>query len=136
MTRVYNRIGEKEKRRELRRSMPSPEVLLWSRLNRRQLVGVKFRRQHSIGPFVVDFYCPAAKVAIELDGETHFRDGAVEYDAERQAYIERFGIRVLRFGNRDVFSNLDGVLSDIIRALTEAGVVEDPEKTPPSSPPW
>ena len=75
MTDFYNREIEKDKRQELRNSMPKAEVLLWIRLKGRQLLGCKFRRQYSIGAFVMDFYSPEIKLGIELDGDSHFQEG-------------------------------------------------------------
>jgi very-short-patch-repair endonuclease len=102
MTRVYNRTAEKEYRRALRAEMPRAEVLLWSKLRGRQLSELKFRRQCSVGPYVVDFYCPQMKLAVEIDGDSHFGDGAEQRDARRQTYIESFGIRFVRCTNGDV----------------------------------
>jgi len=76
MSRVYNRSSEKTKRQLLRRVMPKAEQVLWSKLRRRQMLGYKFRRQYSIEAYVVDFYCPAARMAIELDGDSHFQQGS------------------------------------------------------------
>ncbi len=76
MTKAYNRTEEKTKRRMLRRSMPRPEAILWARLRDRQLGGQKFRRQYSVGNFVIDFFCPELKLAVEIDGESHFVEGA------------------------------------------------------------
>ncbi len=125
MTRVYNRISEKETRRALRNEMPRAEVLLWSKLQARQLYGLKFRRQFSFGPCIVDFYCPTAKLAVEVDGETH--GGATEdrRDAVRQAYIESFGVRFVRCTNEDVYRSLDGVLEEIARVALERLAVEE-----------
>ena len=108
---------EKDRRRKLRGNMPDAEVILWSKLQRRQLLGYKFRRQFSIGPYVMDFYCPALNLAIELDGDSRFREGAQQYDKQRQEYIESFGIAVVRFLNTDVYDNLDGVLEVIVREI-------------------
>jgi very-short-patch-repair endonuclease len=73
MTAFFNRASEREKRRQLRRAMPEPEVLLWLRLKGRQLLGCKFRRQYSVGPYLLDFYTPEAQLGIELDGDSHFQ---------------------------------------------------------------
>jgi very-short-patch-repair endonuclease len=113
--------------------MPKAEVLLWVRLKGRQVLGCKFRRQYSVGPYVIDFYCPALKLAIELDGDSHFRAGANAYDAERQVFIESFGIRVLRFLNTDIYENMDGVLEVIVRGIQERlREPGHPPLTPPS----
>ena len=113
MNEYFNQESEKEKRRRLRNAMPDAEVILWSRLKGRQLLGCKFRRQHSVGAFVIDFYSPEIRLAIELDGDSHFREGAREYDEQRTQFIERFGIGIVRILNSDVYDNLDGVLEMI-----------------------
>lgn len=110
MTEFFNRTCEKKKRQQLRRSMPKAEVLLWVRLKGRQLLGRKFRRQYSVGGFILDFYSPELRLGIEIDGDSHFQPGANQYDLRRQDFIESFGIRVLRFLNTDVYENLEGVL--------------------------
>jgi very-short-patch-repair endonuclease len=117
MTRVFNRTSEKEKRRKLRNSMTEEEIILWSRLKNRQVEGLKFRRQYSVGPFVVDFYCPDRKLAVEVDGGGHFERDAVIRDRRRQKFIEKYGIGFLRVTNLDVRRNLDGVLSAIREKL-------------------
>jgi very-short-patch-repair endonuclease len=71
MTKVYNRIDEKIKRRMLRGNMPQAEIILWSKLKNKGFKGYKFRRQYSVGKFVIDFYCPRLKLAIEVDGKSH-----------------------------------------------------------------
>jgi very-short-patch-repair endonuclease len=113
MNEYFNQESEKEKRRRLRNTMPDAEVILWSRLKGRQLLGCKFRRQHSVGAFVIDFYSSEIRLAIELDGDSHFREGAREYDQQRTQFIEWFGIRVMRILNSDVYENLGGVLEMI-----------------------
>jgi very-short-patch-repair endonuclease len=113
MAKVFNRTSEKGRRKQFRNAMPDAEVILWSRLKNKQLAGTKFRRQFSIGKYIVDFYCAEKKLAIELDGESHFVEGAQEKDEARQKWIEQFGIRFLRFNNDDVRKNLYGVLDAI-----------------------
>jgi very-short-patch-repair endonuclease len=92
--------------RNLRRRMSPVERKLWYALRDDQL-GASFRRQHPVGPYVLDFYCPSAGLAIELDGDEHAnRTGR---DARRTRFLNQHGIRVMRFSNRDVWSNLEGV---------------------------
>lgn len=79
--------------------------------------GAKFRRQYGIGPYVVDFFCPAWKPAVEVDGETHFMAAGKEHDARRDAFIRDKGILILRFSNRDVLENLDGVVDTILAMI-------------------
>ena len=117
MTQFFNKSEETEKRRRLRNDMPAAETVVWSRLRRKQVCGCKFRRQYSVGPYVLDFYCPALKLAVEIDGDSHFVADANDYDEQRQAFIESFGVRFLRFANRQVSEDLEGVLEAISRAV-------------------
>ena len=94
--------------RRLRREATFPERLLWSRLRAGQLGGIRFRRQHPIGPFVVDFYCAQVKLAIEIDGVSH--KGCEQRDRDRTLYLESLGIRVVRFTNDEVLGDLEEVL--------------------------
>jgi len=119
MAKVFNRKLEKARRRALRKSMPAAEIILWSKLKGKQFAGYKFRRQYSVGPYILDFYCPERKLAIEIDGDSHFIGDAEQRDAQRQRVIERFGIRFLRVTNNDVRTNLYGVLLAIEEALNK-----------------
>jgi very-short-patch-repair endonuclease len=118
MTQFFNRTSERAKRRKKRRNMARAEVLLRSQLRNKLLLGLRFRRQYTIGPFLLDFYCPSIRLGVELDGESHFEPGAAEYDAGRQAFIERFDVQLIRFLNADVIENLAGVLEVIRRAAS------------------
>ena len=117
MNEIFNREDEKNKRRELRRSMPDAEVMLWSRLKGRQLLGCKFRRQYSVGSFVLDFFSAEIKLGIKLDGHSHFQSGAHEYHQKRQQFIESFRIKVVRILNTEIYQNLEGVLEMIGREV-------------------
>ena len=110
---IHNEERLKVIRRALRSNATSAEAVLWKFLQKNQLRGRKFRRQHSIGPYVVDFYCPAEQLAIELDGEVHNDPGRREYDGEREAYLRDQDIRGVRFENKEVFENLEIVLEGI-----------------------
>lgn len=101
--------------RQLRTRLTDCERLMWSRLRNRGLAGLKFRRQHPFPPYVLDFYCPAVQLVVELDGGQHYDDGGLERDRLRTAYLQRQGLEVLRFSNLDVLQNLDGVLTEILR---------------------
>jgi len=116
MARVHNRPEFKGIRKKLRNNSTKTEMLLWKRLQGSQLDGMKFRRQHSIGRFIVDFYCPDARIAVELDGSVHGSQKQRERDKRKQEYIEGLGIKVLRFFNDDVLSNMQGVLLAISSA--------------------
>jgi very-short-patch-repair endonuclease len=117
MTRLFNQTSETEKRRSLRKNMPPAETILWSKLRGKSLHGCKFRRQYSIGPYIVDFYAPHLKLAIEIDGESHFVDGALQRDQVRQVFIESAGVTVLRFTNRDIYDRLEGVIEKILEKM-------------------
>jgi very-short-patch-repair endonuclease len=112
----------KTRRRELRANSTAAEHVLWQNLRGRRLLGTKFRRQYSIGRYVVDFFCSTCNLAIELDGQPHFDVLRAEYDQERTRFLEKHGVRMLRFENRSVFENLEGVL-ETIRVAIQSGRV-------------
>lgn len=121
MTIIFNTHSMKKRRQQLRRSAPRAELLLWGYLKGKQLGGYKFRRQHSIGGYVVDFYCPELRFVIEVDGRSHYvSKEAMEYDRQRQEYIESLNISVLRVTNSDVFENIRGVIDSINQHLDGA----------------
>jgi adenine-specific DNA methylase len=105
--------------RELRKTMTDAEQMLWQSLRGKQLNHFKFRKQHPIDRYVLDFYCSSKKLAIELDGGQHNTEDIRTKDAERTSHIEKRGIRVLRFWNHDIFKNFDGVMTEIWNALHE-----------------
>ena len=99
--------------RQLRQQLTPAETRLWEAIRNRQLNGWRFRCQHPVGRFIVDFYCPAYKLAIEIDGDIHLE--RVEYDAARTEQLEDYGYRVIRFNNDEVLTNLDRVLIAIVQ---------------------
>jgi very-short-patch-repair endonuclease len=129
MTELYNKTSEKDKRQSLRNNMPPAEKLIWARLRGRQVEGCKFRRQYSIGAFVVDFYVPKLKLAIEIDGSSHDGEAAQVYDAERQAFLESKGTKFLRFTNQQVYEELDAVIESI--GLVVCELRKEPLPSPP-----
>src|SRR5690349_12500356 len=110
---IHNILSKKKFRKQLRNSLTAAEALLWRLLQRRQLEGKKFRRQSSIGRYIVDFYCPECRLVIELDGEKHFSITIDEYEAERTKFLEGQGLKILRFENKDLRENIDQVLQTI-----------------------
>ena len=96
--------------------MPEAERRLWVRLRDRQLGNFRFRRQHTIGPYIADFACIEAMLVIECDGEQHGFDEALARDAKRTAFMESEGWMVLRFWNREIRDNMQGVLETILDA--------------------
>ena len=117
--RIHNVPLLKPRRKALRAAMTAAEIKLWQALKHRQLDELKFRRQSSIGPFIVDFYCPSAKRGVELDGAVHDSDTAWQRDEGRTAYLVNWGLHVMRFETRDVMENLEGVLSEIRQRARE-----------------
>lgn len=135
--------------RSLRRDLTPPERLLWSRLKNQQLDGLRFRKQHPMGPYIADFYCHESRLVVEIDGPTH-RDDQLIHDDRRDAWMHERGIRVLRVSGKELFRNLRGVLSTIARVANEhknpfspAKAGEVPERSeggggnqhPPAAPP-
>ena len=110
---LFNQADRKKLRQHLRQEMPKAEVILWSYLQKKQLAGFKFRRQHGIGNYVVDFYCPKVQLVIELDGDTHYTPEAEQYDQQRDEFLRAFGLSVLRFTNQEIYQDLESVLDKI-----------------------
>ena len=102
-----------ERAKQLRREQTPAERKLWSRLRRKQLNGLRFRRQHPIGRYIVDFCCVSQALVVEIDGDTH--SVQEQYDQERTAWLEDRGYRVIRFTNRQVERQIDAVLDAIAR---------------------
>ena len=115
MSFVKNDPAFKARRRELRRNQTEAEKAFWSRVRNKQFWGFKFFRQYSMGPYILDFYCPEKKLAIELDGGQHNLPDGREYDDARTAYLNGQGVEVVRFWNHEVLCNMDGVLEKLGR---------------------
>ncbi len=111
---LHNRKYLKEFRRSLRNNSTSAEAVLWTKLSRKQVAGLKFRRQHSIGNYIVDFYCPKIMLVIELDGAYHASCQAIVKDRKRDEYLESFGMTILRFENRVVFEKPGEIIEQIL----------------------
>src|SRR5690349_4465513 len=109
---IHNILSKKKFRKQLRNSLTAAEALLWRLLQRRQLERKKFRRQSSIGRYIVDFYCPECRLVIELDGEKHFSITIDEYEAERTKFLEGQGLKILRFENKDLHQNIEAGLAN------------------------
>ena len=104
-------------KRRLCSNMTNPETRLWSRRRARQLQGLKFRRQHGIGPYIVDFYCPEQSLVIEVDGDSHADADQILKDQLRDRYFQSLGLHVIRYINDDILKNLDGVLENLAERL-------------------
>jgi len=105
--------------RRLRGTMTDVEMKLWQKLRRTGIDGFTFRRQHPLGAYTLDFYCPSLRLAIEVDGGQHATASVRRRDANRQRWLEERGILTLRFWNNDVLANIDGVLSTISEAIAQ-----------------
>jgi len=110
---IYYNRKLKPTARTLRKNMTDSERLLWSRIRRKQLRGFQFYRQKVVGNYIVDFYCPSAKIIVEVDGSQHYEEDGKRKDKIRDAYLSKLGFEVLRFSSLDVMKNLDGVLVEI-----------------------
>lgn len=110
MPRLYNHQEQKSLRQYLRIHATRAEQALWDQLRSRRLCGKKFRRQHGIGKYVVDFYCPELRLVIEVDGDSHSPEDAKKYDAARDAFLRSCGLDVIRLQNDEVLSDMEGVL--------------------------
>ncbi|MBC8769519.1 endonuclease domain-containing protein [Arenibacter sp. BSSL-BM3] len=110
---IHNRPETKTNRIQLRKNLTSAEAFLWNELKGKKLNGRKFRRQHVIGIYIMDFYCSEENLIIELDGEVHNHAIVGENDDKRTAYLNRNGYKVIRFENKMVFENLLSVLQEI-----------------------
>jgi very-short-patch-repair endonuclease len=100
----------------MRRQMTEPELMLWSQLRGAALEGLSFRRQTPIGPYIVDFFCPAKKLVVEVDGSQHLTDEGITADEARTRWLTAEGYVVLRFYNVEVIENIEGVLARIVEA--------------------
>jgi very-short-patch-repair endonuclease len=103
----------KQPSRQLRINSTDAEILLWAKIRMRQLNGFLFYRQKPLGVYIADFYCPKAKLVIEVDGGQHLTPDSVEYDRVRDEYMKNIGLKTLRFTNIDVIENIDGVVETI-----------------------
>lgn len=125
-------------KRKLRSAMTGPEQQVWWKLRARQVQGLKFRRQHGIGPYIVDFFCPEQALVIEIDGDNHADAEQIQKDQQRDRYLESLGLHVVRYQNHDVVSNLDGVLNDLLKriAINSTSAAPHGKTRPPLAPPY
>jgi|JI10StandDraft_1071094.scaffolds.fasta_scaffold133630_2 very-short-patch-repair endonuclease len=124
------KLGAVGRARSLRRQMTLPELLLWQELRKRP-GGLKFRRQHPSGPYILDFFCADARLAVEIDGETHQNRERAKHDAERDAWFTQSDVLTLRISARDVLNNLEPVLSYIVREAKARLPLHRPAGGPP-----
>jgi very-short-patch-repair endonuclease len=115
---LFNQRENRTFRQKLRTDQTEAEKLLWFQLRARRLDGWKFRRQQGVGSYIVDFYCPQAKLVIELDGDSHFAPDEQDRDVQRERFLNDNGLRVIRFTNTDVYDSIDSVVEIIRKNLT------------------
>ena len=118
--RLHSKPHLKEFRKELRNNLTPAEAKLWSELKGKKLLGRRFNRQHSIGNYIVDFYCASEGLIIELDGNVHINPETQEKDLERTTYLEHLGYKVIRYENKMVFDTLPSVLKGITDQFKKA----------------
>lgn len=114
---IHNRKNLKKTRQRLRNNMTHAEVLLWTQLKGKSLNGLKFRRQHSIDKYIIDFYCPEKKFAIEVDGPTHLTKDAIRHDCEKHNLLRDLDINVLRVTNEEIYDDVLNVVDRISEIL-------------------
>ena len=118
--RTHNQPTQSEQRRELRNNSTAAEAVLWQMIKNRQIEGVKFRRQFSIGPYILDFYSPEIKLCIELDGAKHYTESGSDNDCNRTEYLRNeHNIEVLRFENRILYNYPEEVIEEIEKTVKE-----------------
>lgn len=106
-------------KRKLRSEMTPAENKLWLKLRLRQFQNLKFRRQHGIGPYIVDFYCSEKRLVIEVDGDVHAEKLQIEKDQIRENYLRGFGLQIIRYNNNDILKNIEGVLENLLEQIAE-----------------
>ena len=116
--------------RDLRKNCPPAERRLWQKLRGGQLLGYKFQRQKPVGNYIVDFYCYQLKLVIEIDGFSH--DFKMDYDQKRQEFLEKLGLKVLKFSDKQVLKEVDGVIQIIVDFIIGCAEVSHPPLRPPA----
>ncbi|HET6527791.1 MAG TPA: endonuclease domain-containing protein [Balneolaceae bacterium] len=114
---IFNPKRTKATRKYLRNNMTKAEIILWSKLKGRQLANTKFRRQHGIGKYIVDFYSAKYKLIIEVDGDSHYSEQGKRHDYERDRYLDNLDLKIIRFTNEDVKKDLSYVLEAIEQTI-------------------
>ena len=130
MNNLSHRHNQKEQtilRKTLRNNATAPEAILWLRLKGKQVEGLKFRRQFGIGPYVLDFYCPQLRLAIELDGKVHDTFWAETHDNIRTKFLSENNMTILRFKNEIVYHNIEAIVEEIKRYKTQYEYNSSPE---------
>ncbi|HSA59094.1 MAG TPA: endonuclease domain-containing protein [bacterium] len=112
-----------ELKRQLRVAMTTAERMLWSKLRAKQFLGLKFRRQHGIGPFVVDFFCPEKRLVVEVDGDVHDEINQIAHDRAREEYLRCLSLDVVRYQNNAVLNHLNSVLTHLANLVCDSETI-------------
>ena len=116
---LYNNSKLKLRRMTLRNNTSKPEQIVWYYLKGKNLKNYKFRRQYGVGNYIIDFYCPELRLAIEIDGDSHFVDENAEvHDRKREIFLAEQNIKVIRIANSDVMGNIDAVINKILQSIS------------------
>lgn len=110
---LYNHKSLRDRRRDLRNNQTPAEKMLWKYISKDKILGLRFLRQYSAGPYILDFYCPKIRLGIELDGEVHNKEDRKLYDKDRSKYLESLDIQIIRFWNSDVLNDIKSVLKEM-----------------------
>jgi very-short-patch-repair endonuclease len=117
---INNRSKYKCLRKGLRKKQTDAERKVWNFLRNKQILGFKFFRQYGVGGYILDFYCPRIKLAIEIDGGQHNENSVVLFDERRTKYLKSLGIKVVRFWNNDVLENIDGIYVKVLESVNSS----------------
>jgi very-short-patch-repair endonuclease len=120
----------KDRARQLRKNMTDSESVLWSRVRRKQLMGIQFYRQKSIGKYIVDFFAPRIELVLEVDGSQHMGSNQLQRDQKREEYFAGLGLKVLRFNSNEVLIETDAVVEVIFQAINEKLNSQIPPRPP------
>ena len=114
---IFNKHTTLVKRKLLRINSTKEEILLWEKLKNRRFHNLKFRRQHGIGEYIVDFYCKDLNLVIELDGKQHYEKDNLKYDEIRTEILNSLGLKVIRFENKKIINNMEMILEEILHYM-------------------
>ncbi|WP_028856428.1 endonuclease domain-containing protein [Psychrilyobacter atlanticus] len=106
---IFDKPSTLEKRRELKKNQTESEVIMWDRLRAKRFKGIKFKRQYGISEYIVDFYSSELMLAVEIDGNQHYKEDGLEYDEIRTEYLNNIGVKVIRFKNKEILNNIEKV---------------------------
>lgn len=126
---LNNRTAYTDLRQTLRQRLSRAEIALWLQLKKRRCCGYKFRRQHGIGRYIVDFYCPQLQLAVEVDGSQHFELNALEYDNERDEWLRGFGVMVVRFTAYDCYHHIESIMLALCEVVRRRARTTSPSPT-------